>query len=165
MENKELRRMNRTELIEIIYAMQQNEKTLTAECESLRNQLADRNIRMETAGSIAEAALKLNHIFESADEAAQQYLASIKDREENIDQIVKEKEENIDRIVKEKEEKADQILADAQKRAEEIIVAAEKIAEELTESAREIASNVENLFKNHSEMISENVKKGRLENG
>ncbi|MCD7960056.1 MAG: hypothetical protein LUF89_11470 [Ruminococcus sp.] len=66
MAEKELRRMNRTELIEIIYALQQNKKTLREENEKLRRQLKEKLLRMENAGSIAEAALSLHHIFEDA---------------------------------------------------------------------------------------------------
>ncbi|MCD7829990.1 MAG: hypothetical protein LUG58_06085 [Clostridiales bacterium] len=84
MAEKELRRMSRTELIEIIYALQQNERALREENERLqaRNdqlqaQLDDKLLRIEESGSIAEAALSLNHIFESADRAARQYLMSI----------------------------------------------------------------------------------------
>ena len=80
MAEKELRKMNRTELIEIIYALQQNEKTLRRENEDLQEQLEDRTIHMEKAGSIAEAALGLNHIFEDAERAAKQYLYSVKKR-------------------------------------------------------------------------------------
>ncbi|MCD7884322.1 MAG: hypothetical protein LUI87_11570 [Lachnospiraceae bacterium] len=78
MAEKELRRMNRTELIEIIYALQQNGMTLQQENEELRRQLEEKTIRMEKAGSIAEAALSLNHIFEDAEAAAQQYLDSVR---------------------------------------------------------------------------------------
>lgn len=78
MADKELRGMNRTELIEIIYALQQEERTLRAENEQLHRQLEDRTLRMEKAGSIAEAALSLNHIFEDAEAATRQYLDSLK---------------------------------------------------------------------------------------
>ncbi len=88
MAHKELRRMNRTELIEIIYALQQNEDLLRQENESLRRQLEDRQIRMEKAGSIAEAALSLQHLFETAQAAADQYLLSIKaQQEENSEDL------------------------------------------------------------------------------
>ncbi|MCD8077152.1 MAG: DNA repair protein [Lachnospiraceae bacterium] len=78
MAEKELRKMNRTELIEIIYALQQNERILRRQNEELRSQLDDKILRMEKAGSIAEAALSLNHIFEDAEAAAQQYLESLR---------------------------------------------------------------------------------------
>ncbi len=78
MAEKELRKMNRTELIEIIYALQQNEKTLRAQVEELTRQLEDKHLRLERAGSIAEAALSMNHIFEAAQAAADQYLLSVR---------------------------------------------------------------------------------------
>ncbi|MCD8188605.1 MAG: hypothetical protein LUD78_00010 [Clostridiales bacterium] len=85
MADKELRSMNRTELIEIIYALQQEERALRAENEQLRRQLEDKILRMEKVGSIAEAALSLNHIFEDADAAARQYLDSLKALNESAD--------------------------------------------------------------------------------
>ncbi|MCD8126758.1 MAG: DNA repair protein [Clostridiales bacterium] len=78
MAEKELRKMSRTELIEIIYALQQNERSLREENEDLRRRLEDKTIRIENAGSIAEAALSLNRIFEDAQAAAQQYLDSLR---------------------------------------------------------------------------------------
>ncbi|MCD7751803.1 MAG: hypothetical protein LUI10_08725 [Lachnospiraceae bacterium] len=58
MAEKELRKMNRTELIEIIYALQQNEKLLRRENEDLHEQLQDKAILMEQAGDIRKAAKK-----------------------------------------------------------------------------------------------------------
>ncbi len=49
-------------------------KTLKSDLEKHR---ADRRIRLREAGSIAEAALKLNGVFEAAQEAANQYLENI----------------------------------------------------------------------------------------
>ncbi len=76
---KELRKMNRTELIEIIYVLQQNEKTLRRENEELKEMLKEKTIRIAEAGSIAEAALSLNRIFEDAQAAAEQYLHSVRE--------------------------------------------------------------------------------------
>ncbi len=73
-----MRRMSRTELIEIIYALQQNERTLREEKDVLQKQLEEKVLRLEKAGSIAEAALSVNHIFEDAENAAQQYIDSLK---------------------------------------------------------------------------------------
>ena len=44
----------------------------------LHRQLADRTLRLEQVGSIAEAALSLNRVFEAAQAAADQYLESVK---------------------------------------------------------------------------------------
>ncbi len=88
MADKELRHMSRTELIEIIYAVQQEEQLLRMENEELKKRLEDRQIRIEEAGSIAEAALSLNHIFEEAQTAAEQYLLSV---QESVEQILRER--------------------------------------------------------------------------
>ncbi len=78
MSERELRHMSRAELIEIIYAQKQEEHSLRQENEDLKRRLRERSIRMKKAGSIAEAALSLNHIFEDAQAAADQYLLSVK---------------------------------------------------------------------------------------
>lgn len=78
MTDKEFRRLKRSELIEIIYQYQQNEKNLMAEIDRLKEQLADRKLKIEKAGSIAEAALELSGIFEAAQKAADEYLEFLK---------------------------------------------------------------------------------------
>ncbi|MCD8023445.1 MAG: hypothetical protein LUF30_10915 [Lachnospiraceae bacterium] len=111
MADKELRKMNRTELIEIIYALQQNEKTLRMENEELHRQLEDRLLRIENAGSIAEAAINLNHIFEDAEAAARQYLDSVRYREreaeQKLDEAGKQAEELLASACSEKEAAAE----------------------------------------------------------
>lgn len=106
MADKELRRMNRTELIEIIYAQQQNERQLREENEELHRQLDDKLLRLEKAGSIAEAALSLNHIFEDAEAAAQQYLISIQQFDSEASKIISDAKQQADDIVREAEKQA-----------------------------------------------------------
>lgn len=48
--------------------------------ERLREWRESRNIELEEAGSIAEAALKLNRVFEAAQKAADQYIYNLKQR-------------------------------------------------------------------------------------
>lgn len=99
MADKELRKMNRTELIEIIYALQQNEKTLRKQVEELSGQLEDKLLHIESAGSIAEAAISLNHVFEDAESAARQYLDSIQNQHTEAAQILKEAREQADEMI------------------------------------------------------------------
>lgn len=78
MAERELRRMSRTELIEIIYALKQHEVELEQQNAELEQKLADRTLRLEHAGSIAEASLALHQVFEAAQAAADTYLESVK---------------------------------------------------------------------------------------
>ena len=77
MTDKELRKLSRTELVEIIYELQKQNESGAEEIKQLRMQLEDRTVAAESAGSIAEAALKLNGVFEAAQNAADQYVASV----------------------------------------------------------------------------------------
>ncbi len=75
--DKELRHLKRSELIEIIYKMKQNEEILKQELDEANKKLEEREIILEKSGSIAEAALALNGIFEVAQQAADDYVHSV----------------------------------------------------------------------------------------
>ena len=77
MTDKELRRLNRSDLLEMLIAQTEENNRLKARLEQAEAQLANRKIEIEKAGSLAEAALALNGIFQAAEAAAQQYLENI----------------------------------------------------------------------------------------
>ena len=78
MAETELRRMNRMELIEIIYALQQEQKILEDEKKTLEDRLENWTIQCEESGTIAEAAAKMNGLFEAAQATANQYLEAVR---------------------------------------------------------------------------------------
>ncbi len=78
MTEKELRRMSRRELIEIIFAMKKTELELRDKLQEAERQLENRKIQIAESGSIAEAALALSGVFEAAQAAADLYLQSIR---------------------------------------------------------------------------------------
>ena len=82
MTDKELKKLSRAELLEMLIAQIEENEKQEQEIRRLRAQIDNRILVMEQAGSIAEAALKLNEVFESADRAARQYLDSVKQMEE-----------------------------------------------------------------------------------
>lgn len=73
----DLRRLSRVELLEILVEQGREIDRLRAELAEAEQQLADRQIVLSEAGSIAEAALQLNGIFEAAQAASQQYIDSV----------------------------------------------------------------------------------------
>jgi len=77
MADKGLNKMKRSELIDIIYALQEEEEELRRENEELRQQLEERRIIMKKSGSIAEACLGINKVMDAAQRAADQYVASV----------------------------------------------------------------------------------------
>ncbi len=78
MTKKELKRLSRTDLLELLLQERQENETLHAEIKCLKEQLADRIITIQNSGSIAEASLQLNGIFDMAQRAAEQYLENIR---------------------------------------------------------------------------------------
>ena len=77
MTDKELRKLSRSELLELLIDQMKENERLRLKLKKAYRQLHDRKIVMEQAGSIAEAALQLNGVFEAAQAAAEQYLESL----------------------------------------------------------------------------------------
>ncbi len=112
--NKDLKELSRAELLEMLVALSEEKEGLEAELEQARRAARERALVVKEAGSIADAALKLNDVFEQAQAAADQYLESIallKQRlEQERPQSVKEAEEEAKRILAQAKEKADGMI-------------------------------------------------------
>ena len=74
---KELKRLSRRELVDIIYQMKKNEQQLQEEIAALQEALQDKRIRLSVAGSIADAAVSIANVFSAAQTAADMYLQEI----------------------------------------------------------------------------------------
>lgn len=77
MTDKEFKRLRRAELVEIVYELQKQNEEKDKQIQALQAQLDERVLQVSTAGSIAEAALRVNKVFEAAQAAADQYLLSL----------------------------------------------------------------------------------------
>lgn len=69
MTDKELRRLNRSELLEMLIAQTEENRQLEIRLERAEAQLRDRRIAVEKAGSLAEAALQMRGILSSPSRA------------------------------------------------------------------------------------------------
>ena len=75
------------ELIEKLKSrLDEKDASITKMREIMRAWRANRQIELEEAGSIAEAALKLNKVFEAAQKAADQYIYNLRQRCEKKDE-------------------------------------------------------------------------------
>ena len=86
MNDKELKKLNRKELLEILLSQAKLIEELESELARTQKELNNKTIILKKAGSIAEATLRLSGIFEKAQEVADEYLNSIK---ESKDLLVK----------------------------------------------------------------------------
>lgn len=108
MTDKEFKQLSRSQLIEIIYQLQLQIEDLIAQNQSLEKALADKRLRIQNAGNLAQAALEINDCFRSAQNAAEQYLNEIKE-------IRGEIEAERERILAAAREEAETIIANATK--------------------------------------------------
>ena len=103
MTDKELKRLSRTELLELLLQQTRERERLEKELEEARQMLEDRQLRLEKAGDIAHAALEINGVMEAAQAAARQYL------------------ENVERLEKQTRHRCEHMLHQARQEAEEIL--------------------------------------------
>lgn len=106
MTEKELRKLNRYQLLEMLIMQIERADQLQEKLEAAEGQLNDKEIRMTVLGSIAEASLQLSGVFEAAQTAADRYLEEAKKRAEEIEADARKK--------------AERILAEAEKKAKRI---------------------------------------------
>ena len=83
-----------------------------AEIDSIRTELDEKRIKISNAGSIAEAVVGLDRLFETAQQTADDYLAQVK-------AMVEDAEKKAADIIAEAEKKAADILENAQKEHDE----------------------------------------------
>ncbi len=85
MTDKELKKLSRKELLEMLVIQTRRTEALEKEIEDLKAKLKRKEIVVEKTGNLAEAALKLNYVFEAAQRAADQYLYNVRSRAEESD--------------------------------------------------------------------------------
>lgn len=73
----DLKKLSRMDLLELLIARSEEVEKLQALLKDAEEKLNQREIILKEAGSIAEASLRLNGIFEAAQSASRQYLDSI----------------------------------------------------------------------------------------
>lgn len=149
MTDKELKRLSRAELIDIIYELQKQKDAADVRVAQLQEKLNQRELCIAQAGSIAEAAIGLNGVFEAAQAAADQYLHSIQTATSSIQrkvdaaeaqrkEIISSAEEEANRIVREGENKARAIVEEAERQSSEKWDCFEKRARELIAAHTEL---------------------------
>lgn len=125
MTDNELKHLNRAELIDIIYELQKENDEKDAQMQKMQAALDEKTLRVAKAGSIAEAAISVNGVFEAAQAAAEQYLTSVRAAEASNAERQAEAERQRQKLLEEANRKADEIQQQAQRQAQRIVREAE----------------------------------------
>ena len=84
MTEKELKKLNRYQLLELLVMQTERADKLEKKVDELERKLQDRNIRLSKLGSIAEASMHITEVFEASQNAADLYLEAAKRRADGI---------------------------------------------------------------------------------
>ena len=118
MTEKELKRLSRRDLLEMLITQSVELREAQEKVKQLEAELSSRQIKLENAGSIAEASLSLNGVFEAAQASCEQYIQNIRACSEAQDEICARREaesiEKAARLLQETEERCATLRKDAE---------------------------------------------------
>ena len=112
MNEKDLKKLNRKELLEIMLAQGKEIERLNLELEQYKQQLNNKQILIKDVGNIAQASLQLNGVFEACQNACNQYL-------ENIQMLELQKIETLESYKVNLKNKVEAILDETEKKCNE----------------------------------------------
>jgi len=102
MKQKELKRLSRSELLELLLAQTKETEQLQKQLEEAREALNCRQLKMWEAGDLAHAVLAVNNVMESAQQAADQYIESIAamkaETQKQCRELIRKAQEEAERI-------------------------------------------------------------------
>lgn len=107
MTDRELKKLNRRDLMQLLLDQSKEMQDLRTKLAATEAALQDKTLKISQAGSIADAALQLNGVFEAAQEACQQYTL-------NIQKLSRDQDALCAQMEAENRARANAILAQAQ---------------------------------------------------
>lgn len=131
MTDRDLRKLSRADLLELLLEQLKENEQLREELEAAQKQLGDRKILLENAGSIAEASLQLNGVFQAAEAACAQYI-------ENIERLSARQEQLCAQMERETQAKCDRMVADAERQSQLYWNTVSRKVQEVTSSYAEL---------------------------
>lgn len=126
MTDRELRKLNRAELIEMLLYEKRRVDELESLLDDANARLNERRVRIAEAGTLADACLKLNGVFEAAQAACSQYEENLRAMAADEDSFIREKRKAAER-------ECSEITAAARKECEDLRSQTARECEEMKE--------------------------------
>lgn len=153
MTDKELKRLSRAELLEMLISQTQEVERLQLLLEDVQRQLDDRRILLNKAGSIADACIQINGVFEAAQAAAEEYLVNIRLRSQCQEEIA-------DHIESNAKTKAESMIAEAEARCKALEAETVEKCDAMVQKAKtesdaywkNVSAKVDAYLKQHAEL-------------
>lgn len=129
MTEKDLKKLSRADLLQMMIAQSEELQTLRERLQLAEGLLKERELQIDNAGSIAEASLRLNGVFEAAQAACDQYIDNIRLLSDRQEAVCRRREEACQR-------ETQRMLADAQARCEAMEAQTRQKCEEMLRAAK-----------------------------
>ena len=153
MTEKEIRRLTRAELLEMLIRQSQELQRAQKELKAAEEALRSRRIALDEAGSIAEASLRLNGVFEAAQNACEQYTENIQTLSRRQEAVCAQREqecrERAEEMLKKAQAQADQTVQEAEARCAEMLRKAEQDSNAYWER---VSRKMESFYREHEEL-------------
>lgn len=150
MTEKELKKFSRAALIRIVLERTRENEDLRQQLRIVGDKLASRDIQLENAGSIAQAALTVNGVFEAAQAAAAQYLENIETLSSRQDAACAKREEDscweAERLLMETRRQCEQMETETERRCTQLL---EQAGREADDKWNEISGRLEAFYQSH----------------
>lgn len=114
MTDNKLKRLGRAELLEMLLTQVKENEQLKEQLADANKQLESKAIKIGNVGTLAEASLKLNGVFDAAQAAADQYLENIRNTEDVCNLLRQDAEKEAAQIIANAKEEAAKIKADSE---------------------------------------------------
>ena len=153
MTERELRRLSRGDLLELLLAQRRENEQLRCLLDQTQSQLTDRTIQINNAGSIAEVSLQLSGIFDAAQDSCKYYIENVRQLNERqtaiCQQMEQETKEKCDLMVREAEQKAQQCWENCSEKIKQLVASFEGLQQVL-----DVYSSVQKMKDNGKSQIS-----------
>ena len=166
--NNTLKHLGRKELLELLLKLRQENDRITKQAQDISDQnrallaqLKDKTIKINKAGTLAEATFLLNGVYESANTAAQQYLDNLQDlydREKiqceqkeaeaskQVQRMLEDAAQQCERLINSTEERCRAMEAEARTSCEEMKLRAKAEADSYW---KELSTRLEVFYQSH----------------
>lgn len=145
MTEQEMKKLGRGDLLELLLSQAKENESLRAELQEVKRELSDRRVKIEEAGSLAEAMVSINGLVKAVQKTADEYLENIRNREEASNA-------NVTAALQTAEKQSTTMVREAEAKAVEIIKAAEETAAAKLQETEAKCADLETNAKARSEM-------------
>lgn len=153
MTEKDIKRLSRADLLEMLIEVSEELEETKAKLKDAEERLESKQLNIDNAGSIAEASLRLNGIFQAAEDSCRQYIDNVKRLNEGSNA-----DETAEKMLEETKNRCLELEEETKKRCLELENETKDRCEKMTELAKieaaqhwnEVSSKIEALYSDYT---------------